>query len=83
MGIYESPTKRYGPKVQDAGIDRNPTVRPGGVKFVCGYVWVTLSTLVRHRLWVTIGLPVLAKMYFRARDICIVPGDYELRFKKA
>jgi len=81
MGIDDSPTKRYGPKVQGAGIHRNPTIGPDGAKFVYGHVWVTLSALVRHNLWGTIGLPLLAKMYVRAKDICIVAGDYKLRFQ--
>jgi len=46
MGIDDSPTKRYGPKVQGAGIHRNPTVRPDGAKFIYGHLWVTLSVLV-------------------------------------
>jgi hypothetical protein len=81
MGIDESPTKRYGPKVQGAGIHRNPTIGPDGAKFLYGHVWVTLSALVRHKFWGTIGLPLLAKMYIRAKDICSVPADYHLRFQ--
>ena len=69
MGFDDSPTRRYGPKIQGAGIHRNPTVRSDGVKFVYDHVWVSLSALVRHRLRGTIGLPVLAKMYVRAKDI--------------
>ena len=81
MGIDDSPTKRYGPKVQGAGIHRNPTVRPDGAKFIYGHLWVTLSVLVRHKSWGTIGLPLLAKMYVRAKDICSVPADYGVRFQ--
>jgi hypothetical protein len=81
MAIDDTATKRYGPKVQGAGIHRNPTVGPDGAKFIYGHVWVTLSVLVRHKLWGTIGLPLLAKMYIRAKDICSVPGDYQVRFQ--
>ena len=81
MGIDDSPIKRYGPKVQGAGIHRNPTVRSDGAKFVYDYVWVSLSALVRHKLRGTIGLPVLAKMYVRAKDICFMSGDYKFRFQ--
>ena len=35
MGIDDSPTKRYGPKVQGAGIHRNPTIGPDGAGFDC------------------------------------------------
>jgi len=81
MGIDDTPTRRYGPKVEGAGIHRNPTVGPDGAKFVYGHIWVTLSALVRHRQWGTIGLPVLAKMYVRAKDIANVPAHYHIQFK--
>jgi len=81
MGIDDTPTRRYGPKVQGAGIHRNPAVGPDGAKFVYGHIWVTLSALVRHKRWGTIGLPVLAKMYIRAKDIANVPAHYHIQFK--
>jgi len=80
MALDDSPTKGYGPKVQGAGIHRNPAVGPDGAKFIYGHVWVTLSALVRHKFWATISLPVLAKMYIRAKDIANVPADYRIRF---
>jgi hypothetical protein len=81
MGIDDTPTRRYGPKVEGAGIHRNPTVGPDGAKFVYGHIWVTLSALVRHKQWATIGLPVLAKMYVRAKDIANVHAHYHIQFK--
>jgi len=80
MGIDDTPTPRYGPKVEGAGIHRNPTVGPDGAKFVYGHIWVTLSALVRHRRWGTIGLPLLARMYVRAKDIGNVPAHYHVQF---
>jgi len=35
--IDDSPTSRYGPKVQGAGIHRNPTPTPDGRKFIYGH----------------------------------------------
>ncbi|UCD40104.1 MAG: transposase [Candidatus Bathyarchaeota archaeon] len=81
MGIDDGPTKRYGPKVQGAGIHRNPTVGPDGAKFIYGHVWVTLSALVRHSRWGTIGLPLLARMYIRAKDVGSVPKDCGIGFQ--
>jgi len=81
MAIDDGPTKRYGPKVQGAGIHRNPAVGPDGAKFIYGHLWVTLSALVRHKPWGTISLPVLAKMYIRAKDIANVPTHYRIRFR--
>jgi hypothetical protein len=67
--IDDSPTPRYGPKVAGAGIHRNPAPTPDGKKFIYGHVWVTLSAIARHKSFGTIGLPLLAKMYVKARDV--------------
>jgi hypothetical protein len=67
--IDDSPTARYGPKVQGAGIHRNPTPMPDGRKFVYGHIWVTLSAIARHKNFGTIGLPLLARMYVKAKDV--------------
>jgi hypothetical protein len=81
MGIDDTPTKRYGPHVEGAGIHHNPIVGPDGAKFIFGHIWVTLSALIRHKRWGTIGLPLLAKMYVRAKDIANVPKYYHVAFK--
>ena len=81
MAIDDGPTKRYGPKVQGAGIHRNPTTTPDGAKFIYGHLWVTISAVVRHKLWATIGLPILAKMYVRAKDIAKLPTENLIGFQ--
>jgi hypothetical protein len=67
--IDDSPTARYGPKVAGAAVHRNPTPTPDGKKFIYGHVWVTLSAIARHKNFGTIGLPLLARMYIKARDV--------------
>jgi hypothetical protein len=69
LAIDDTPSKRYGPKVEGAGVHHNPTPGPAGSKFVYGHNWVTLAWVVRHPLWGAIGLPLLARMYVRQRDI--------------
>jgi hypothetical protein len=69
LAIDDTPSKRYGPKVEGAGIHHNPTPGPAGAKFVYGHNWVTLAWVVRHPLWGAIGLPLLARMYVREKDI--------------
>jgi hypothetical protein len=81
MGIDDTPTKRYGPHVEGAGIHHNPAIGPDGAKFVYGHIWVTLSALIRHKRWGTVGLPLLATMYVRAKDIATVPKYYHIPFK--
>lgn len=69
LALDDSPTKRYGPKVQLAGIHHNPTPGPAGAEFLYGHVWVTISWLVRHPSWGCIGLPLRALMYVRRKDL--------------
>ena len=69
LAIDDTPTKRYGPKVEGAGLHHNPTPGPAGAKLLYGHNWVTLAWVVRHPLWGAIGLPFLARMYVRQKDI--------------
>jgi hypothetical protein len=83
MAIDDSPTPRYGPKVAGAGIHRNPTPTPDGKKFIYGHVWVTLSAIARHKNFGTIGLPMLAKMYVKAKDIQNVGLSFKSKTEQA
>jgi len=69
LAIDDTPSKRYGPKVEGAGVHHNPTPGPAGSKFVYGHNWVTLAWVVRHPCWGAIGLPLRACMYVRHKDI--------------
>jgi hypothetical protein len=81
--IDDSPTERYGPKVAGAGVHRNPTPTPDGKKFIYGHVWVTLSVIARHKSFGTIGLPLLARMYVKARDIKNVGLSFKSKTEQA
>lgn len=69
LALDDSPTKRYGPKVEGAGLHHNPTPGPSDQKYVYGHIWVTLSLIVRHCQWGTVGLPILSKMYVRKKNL--------------
>lgn len=81
LAIDDTPTKRYGPRVEGAGIHHNPTPGPAEQKFLYGHVWVTLSWVVRHRWWGTIGLPLLARLYVRQKDLASIPRRYKVLFQ--
>lgn len=81
LALDDTPTKRYGPHVEGAGIHHNPTPGPAGQKFLYGHVWVTLSWVVRHGLWGTIGLPLLAMMYVRQKDLKSIAPWYKVKFQ--
>jgi hypothetical protein len=69
LALDDTPTARYGPKVQGAGVHHNPTPGPAGSPFVYGHVWVVLGLLVTHPLGGIIALPLLARLYVRKRDL--------------
>jgi hypothetical protein len=81
FALDDTPTQRYGPKVQGAGIHHNPTPGPADAKFVYGHLWVTLAWVVRHPLWGTIGLPLRALLYIRQKDIARLPAKLGWKFQ--
>jgi hypothetical protein len=81
FGLDDSPTQRYGRKVQGAGLHHNPTPGPTDQKFLYGHLWVTLAWIVRHPRWGTIGLPLLALLYVRRKDVGNIPARYGWTFR--
>ena len=69
LALDDTPTRRYGPEVQGAGVHHNPTPGPTGAPFVYGHVWVVLGLLVAHPLWGIVALPLLARPYIRKKDL--------------
>jgi hypothetical protein len=81
FALDDTPTKRYGPKVQGAGIHHNPTPGPAGSKFLYGHSWVVLSRIVRHTVFGTIGLPLLGLLYVRKKDVPSLPAAAQATFQ--
>jgi DDE superfamily endonuclease len=81
VAIDDTPTKRYGPQVEGAGIHHNPTPGPADQQFLYGHLWVTLAWVVRHPRWGTIGLPLRALLYVRQKQIAFVQRWYGVRFQ--
>jgi len=58
--IDDSPTKRYGPKVEGADVHHNPTPGPADQPYLSGHIWVTISLALRHPEWGSLALPLRA-----------------------
>jgi hypothetical protein len=71
--IDDSPTKRYGPKVEGADVHHNPTPGPADQPFLYGHVWVTISLAVRHRQWGPLAVPLRAMLYVRKQTMASIP----------
>jgi hypothetical protein len=81
LGLDDTPTPRYGPLVQGAGVHHNPTPGPAGSAFVYGHVWVVLGVLVEHATWGVIALPLLARLYVRAKDLASIDWRHRPPFR--
>jgi hypothetical protein len=79
FALDDTPTPRYGPHVQGAGVHHNPTPGPAGSPFVYGHVWVVLGLLACHPAWGVIALPLLARLYVRKKDL----GGIEVKHRPA
>jgi len=73
--IDDSPTKRYGPKVEGADVHHNPTPGPADQPFLYGHVWVTISLALRHPKWGPLGLPLRAMLYVRRKTLASIPKE--------
>lgn len=79
--IDDSPTKRYGPKVEGADIHRNPTPGPADQKYMYGHIWVTISLAVRHPLYGALSLPLRAMLYVRQQTMAKIPPHRDWKFR--
>ncbi|RPI89553.1 MAG: transposase, partial [Planctomycetaceae bacterium] len=67
VALDDTPTARYGPKVEGADIHRDPTPGPSGHQHLYGHVWVMLSWVIRHPQFGAIGLPIRSLLYIRRK----------------
>jgi hypothetical protein len=69
VALDDTPTPRWGPFVEGAGIHHNPNPGPAGEKYLYGHVWVTLAALLDHPEQGVRALPLRAELYVRLKDI--------------
>jgi hypothetical protein len=81
LGLDDTPTQRYGSQIEGAGIHHNPTPGPADQKFLYGHIWVTIAWLAHHPRWGTIGLPLRALLYVRAKDVGWLTLVYRIGFR--
>jgi len=81
VALDDSPTGRYGPRVEGAGIHRHPSAGPAGERFLYGHVFVTIAALARHPDNGVIALPLRGDMYVREKDVPELPPERERVFK--
>lgn len=75
FALDDTPTQRYGPDVEGAGLHHNPTPGPTHQRYLYGHIWVTLAWVVRHPRWHVRALPLLADLYIRRLDLDQIDAD--------
>jgi hypothetical protein len=81
VAIDDTPTARWGPCVEGAGLHHNPNPGPAGERYVYGHVWVTLAALPRHPSRGTLALPLRNDLYVRAASIEALDADHRVPFR--
>jgi DDE superfamily endonuclease len=81
LALDDTPTKRYGPHVQGAGVHHNPTPGPAGSPYVYGHVFVVLAILVGHPSWGVVALPLLARLYVRKMNLPGIDPKHRPEFR--
>lgn len=69
VGIDDTPTARWGPCIEGAGIHHNPNPGPAGEKYVYGHIWVTMAALVHHPEDGVRALPLRSELYVRQKNM--------------
>src|SRR5262245_8460754 len=81
FALDDTPTPRHGPHVQAAGVHHTPSPGPSGSPFVYGHVWVVLGLLAAHPAWGVIALPLLARLYVRAKNLAGIDPAHRPAFR--
>jgi len=79
--LDDSPTKRYGKKIEGAGYHHNPTPGRTNAKHCFGHSWVVAVIVVTHPLFGEISFPIAAELYLRQKEIAKLEGRYARQFK--
>ena len=81
LALDDTPSKRYGPHVEGAGVHHNPTPGPANQEFLYGHNFVTLAWMVKHPTWGTRALPMRAELYVRQKDVPKIPAERRPTFR--
>jgi hypothetical protein len=79
--LDDSPTKRYGRKIEGAGYHHNPTPGRTNAKICFGHSWVVAVLVVTHPAFGEISLPIAAELYLRKKEIDKLQAKYKRTFQ--
>lgn len=67
--IDDTPTKRYGPKIEGANYHHNPTPSKTDARLCYGHSWVVLAIVLPHPTRGAIVIPLRHLLYIRENDV--------------
>ena len=67
--LDDSPTKRYGRKIEGAGYHHNPTPGRTNAKTCFGHSWIVAVFVLTHPAFGEISLPIAAELDLRHKEI--------------
>jgi hypothetical protein len=79
--LDDSPTKRYGKKIEGANYHHNPTPGKTDAKFCYGHSWVVAALVVAHPMFGEVSFPIAAELYLRQKDIELLKEKYARKFR--
>ena len=79
--LDDSPTKRYGRKIEGAGYHHNPTPGRTNAKTCFGHSWVVAVLVVTHPVFGEFSLPVATELYLRQKEIDKLQEKYDRKFQ--
>jgi len=79
--LDDSPTKRYGKKVEGAGTHHNPTPGKTDATLCYGHSWVVAALVITHPLFGDIFFPIAAELYLRQKEIDKLKKKYNRTFQ--
>ena len=79
--LDDSPTKRYGYKIEGAGYHHNPTPGRTKAKICFGHSWVVVVLVIAHPLFGEISFPIAAELYLRQKEIDKLKSKYGREFQ--
>jgi hypothetical protein len=79
--LDDSPTKRYGKKVEGAGYHHNPTPGKTNATLCFGHSWVVAALVIAHPLFGEISFPIAFELYLRQKEIDKLKDKYDRKFQ--
>jgi hypothetical protein len=79
--IDDSPTKRYGKKIEGAGWHHNPTPGKTDAEYCYGHSWVVATLVIAHPLFGEVSFPIASSLYLRKNEIKKLAKKYHRKFE--